>query len=252
MITKEIPEGILTYRCRSCGSTDIVKNGHNRLGQRQYWCKACGVRRVLEARRTPKEENPDKPKALKAALERCSLRGVARIFQVSRNTLREWILEHLQTLPTLAETLLPAQAEDVLEWDEVWSFVGSKQEQEWLWTVLCRRTRQIVAYALGDRSAETCERLWQQLPEAYRACYSYSDFWRAYQAVLPVEHHQAVGKATVETAHQERWYNTLRQWVGRYTRKTLSFSKSRDWHARFTHWFIISHNLRCLLRLSLT
>ncbi len=252
MITQEVPEGVLTYRCRSCSSTQLVKNGHNRLGQQQYWCKACGARRVLEPRRTPKEANSDKPQALKACLERCSLRGVARIFQVSRNTLRAWIIEHFKSLPSLAETLVPAQPDDVLEWDEVWSFVGKKQEQVWLWTVLCRRTRQIVAYALGDHSAATCQRLWEQLPPEYRTCYSYSDFWRAYQAVLPADQHQAVGKETGHTAHQERWYNTLRQWLGRYTRKTLSFSKSLAWHKLFTHWFIIDHNLRWAHRFSLT
>lgn len=252
MITKELPEGTLTYRCGNCSSTNIVKNGHNRLGQQQYWCKACDARRVLEPRRTPKEENPDKPKALKACLERCSLRGVARIFEISRNTLRDWIREHLKTLPALGDTLLPAQPDDLLEWDEVWSFVGCKADQEWLWTVLCRRTRQIVAYALGDHSAATCQGLWEQLPPDYRACYSYSDFWRAYQAVLPSDQNQAVGKETGETAHQERWGNTLRQWLDRYTRKTLSFSKSRSWHKHFTHWFIIEHNLPWAERLSLT
>jgi IS1 family transposase len=52
--------------------------------------------------------------------------------------------------------LLPAQAEDVLELDEVWSFVFIKTAKYWLWTALCRRTRQIVAFVIGDHSAETC------------------------------------------------------------------------------------------------
>jgi IS1 family transposase len=34
--------------------------------------------------------------------------------------------------------LLPAQAEDELELDEMWSFVLKKSEKRWLWTVLCR------------------------------------------------------------------------------------------------------------------
>jgi IS1 transposase len=53
--------------------------------------------------------------------------------------------------------LLPAQAEDVLELDEVWSFVFIKTAKYWLWTAMCRRTRQIVAFVIGDHSAETCQ-----------------------------------------------------------------------------------------------
>jgi len=36
---------------------------------------------------------------------------------------------------------VPAQAGDVLELDELWSDVGSKKNQVWLWIALCRRTR---------------------------------------------------------------------------------------------------------------
>jgi hypothetical protein len=38
--------------------------------------------------------------------------------------------------------------------------------------------------------------------------------------------HTAVGKETGETAHVERWNNTLRQRLACFVRMTLSFSKS--------------------------
>ena len=44
--------------------------------------------------------------------------------------------------------------------------------------------------------------------------------------MFPSETHRCVGKETGETAHIERWNNTLRQRIGRYVRQTLSFSKS--------------------------
>lgn len=40
------------------------------------------------------------------------------------------------------------------------------------------------------------------------------------------EQHSAVGKATREAAHVERWNNTLRQRLACIVRMTLSFSKS--------------------------
>ena len=76
-----------------------------------------------------------------------------------------------------------------------------------------------------DRSEKTCRRLWEAIPQAYRGGHCYTDFWSAYQAVILEEQHGAVGKETGETAHVERWNNTLRQRLARFVRKTLSFSR---------------------------
>lgn len=101
----------------------------------------------------------------------------------------------------------PAQAGDVLELDEAWSFVGRRSNKRWLWTAMCRRTRQIVAFAIGDHSARTCARLWSKIPDGYRACQSFSDFWKAYRQVFSAETHQQVGKAAGEVSLMERFYS---------------------------------------------
>ncbi len=44
--------------------------------------------------------------------------------------------------------------------------------------------------------------------------------------VFPKETHRSVGKDSGQTNPVERWNNTLRQWLARYIRKTLPFSKS--------------------------
>lgn len=109
---------------------------------------------------------------------------------------------------------------------------------------MCHCTRQILAFAIGDRSAQTCRHLWSRIPEEYRGCASFSDFWEAYQKVLPGESHQQVGKDSGEVNHMERWNCTLRQWLGRFTRKTLSFSKVDYMHQLVTRWFIVEYNLK--------
>jgi IS1 family transposase len=179
---------------------------------------------------------------LRAYKERASMRGLERIFNVVRQTVAGWIKEIVQALPHLNDTLQPAQPDDVLELDEAWSFVSKKAQKRWLWTALCRRTRQIVAFVIGDHSERTCRRLWNKIPQGYQACHSFSDFWKAYRQVFPQETHRCVGKETGETAHMERWYNTLRQRLARYVRKTLSFSKSDAYHNMVTKWFIVEYN----------
>lgn len=145
----------------------------------------------------------------------------------------------------LTETLLPARNGDVVEFDELWSFVGSKAGQCWLWLALCRRTRQVVAYALGDRTEATCRVLWSRLPRAYRYRRSFSDFWRAYQNVLPARTHHPVSKESGQTNHVERLnntLNTLRQRLGCLVRKTLSFSKCPVWHEVRVKLFLLRYN----------
>ena len=116
------------------------------------------------------------------------------MFGVGRKTIKQWFKTALQALPRFANSINPAQGDDVLELDELWSFVGNKKRQVWLWIALCRRTRQVVAYTLGDRSTQTCQQLYNNLPESYKHCKSYSDFWDTYQKVFPKATHQSWAK----------------------------------------------------------
>jgi IS1 family transposase len=157
------------------------------------------------------------------------------------------------TLPDLQETLIapdPAEpTQSVLELDELWSFVRKRVNKRWIWIALCRATRQVVAYVVGDRSAATCRKLWEQIPVAYRHAHCYSDFWEAYQLVIPSAQHTAVGKETGLTAHVERWNSTLRQRLGRFVRKSLSFSKSDMMHELCLRLFLHDYNLSLALSL---
>jgi len=143
----------------------------------------------------------------------------------------------------LENTLLPALPEDVLEVDEVWSFVGNKHNRVWIWLALCRRTRQIVAWWYGTRDTFDCKMLWHKVPESYRHCFCFSDQWDAYGKVLPREQHRACPKKEGQTNHVERFNLTMRQSVARLVRKTLSFSKRLLPHLRALRHFLVQYNL---------
>ncbi len=130
----------------------------------------------------------------------------------------------------------------MLELDEVWSFVQKKANKSWLWIGLCRRTREVVAYAVGGRGADVCEQLKKNIPQAYCSAQTVSDFWEAYKNVFGRDH-RSVGKDSGETAHVERWNNTLRQQLGRFVRKTLSFSKIQENHEASLKLFIHEYNI---------
>ena len=229
-----------TCHCRVCDSPNIVRNGTIDAVRRSITAKTAVHIGCSNPCRLTRRYTADDPEHLQGARQPTRPR---RIFGVARQTVLRWLKERVQRLPDLKDTLVSPQANDVLELDELWSFVLKKDAKRWLWLALCRRTRQVVAFVIGDRSDATCRRLWNKIPESYRACHSYSDFWAAYQKVFSRETHQSVGKESGQTAHVERWNNTLRQRLARFVRKTLSFSKSDVYHSIVAKWFIAEYNL---------
>ena len=69
----------------------------------------------------------------------------------------------------------------------------------------------------------------------------YSDFWEAYANVIPAAQHVRCDERG-ETNHIERWNNTFRQRVGRFVRRTLSFSKSDFMHEVAVRLFVHHYN----------
>ena len=87
-----------------------------------------------------------------------------------------------------------AVPDDTLEIDEAWSFVRKRVNQRWLWTVMLRRTRHIIAFVFGDRSERACQRLWRRIPPDFRQGARSSDFWKASAVVVPkITHDVHVG-----------------------------------------------------------
>lgn len=93
------------------------------------------------------------------------------------------------------------------------------------------------------RSSQSAKQLWQSLPPVYRQCaICYTDFWEAYEQILPSKRHKAVGKDSGKTSYIERFNNTLRQRVGCLVCKTLSFSKILDNHIGAIWYFVHHYN----------
>jgi len=222
----------------------VVRNGHDYKGSQKYHCKDCGRYGTLNAQRG--YEVSVQTQVKRGVLERLSWRGLERMMKVSRRTISRWLVKWMDAVPPLETSLLPAELGDVLELDELWSFVGSKQQPRWLWLALCRRTRQVVAYWIGDRSEIGALQLWRRIPREYVRCASFSDRWQPYAHIFDPQRHRMVGKEEGETNHVERWFNTLRQRLARFTRKTLAFSKRDDVHEGMLRLFIYDYNLSCI------
>jgi transposase-like protein len=76
------------FHCPNCQQAEpVVRFGTNRSGTRRPWCKVC--RKVFTPQPRDRSVTPEKEESIAAALtERLSQRAVARLLQVSRDTIR--------------------------------------------------------------------------------------------------------------------------------------------------------------------
>ncbi len=123
--------------------------------------------------------------------------------------------------------------------------VAKKENKQWLWAALCKQTRQIVAYVIGDRSELTFKRLLRKIP--LPIC----DVSRTVISGSPTKlcskgNHRQVGKGSGKTNHIERYWATLRARITRYVRKSLSFSRKLKYHHLVTKLFMVNYNQECI------
>lgn len=124
------------------------------------------------------------------------------------------------------ETTVVIKRIDEAEVDEMWSYVGNKKEQRWLWHAINHRTGTVLAYVFGRRKDEVFLKL-QTLLEPFGITRYYTDSLGTYQRHLdPAQH--CPGKRN--TQRIERKHLALRTRIKRLARKTICFSRSIQMH----------------------
>lgn len=113
-----------------------------------------------------------------------------------------------------------------VEVDEMWSYVGNKSNQRWLWHAIERASGKVLAYVLGKRQDGVLLEL-KTLLKPFGITRFYSDDWGAYERCLPPSKH-VIGKRN--TQRIERKHLTLRTRIKRLARRTICFSKSEQMH----------------------
>lgn len=224
--------------CPRCSRGNIKKNGTTSQGKQKYLCQVCrrqfitdyryqGCRPSVVARIVP------------LSLNGCGIRDITRVLGVSPNTVLKTLRRHAAKLKR--PRLPPHIAE--LEVDEMWSFVGKKEQQAWLWYAYEPRSHRIVAWTVGERTDQTCRRLLRQLRRCrvLRFC---TDEWKSYQKFIPWAQHW-VGKRWTQGI--ERQNLNFRTHLKRLQRRTICFSKSTEMHEAVLKLYIHQHNAQHLL-----
>jgi IS1 family transposase len=155
---------------------------------------------------------------VRLVVEGIGLRGVARALQIGVNTVTRIILK------AAAEVTRPLPANDqlTLEVDELWTYVGRKDNEYWVAYALDRKTREVVDFVIGKRTKGTLKLLIDRLL-LLRPLVIRTDKLTIYQRIIPKCLHRA-GAYLVNRI--ERKNLSLRTHLKRLSRKTICFSRS--------------------------
>ena len=108
------------------------------------------------------------------------------------------------------------------ELDDMWSSVGKKAHQRWLWHAIDHHTGEVLADVFGRRTDDVFLRLKALLAPCGITRYD-TDGWGPYERYVDAEHH------TVGKEHMQRIENThltLRTRIKRLMRRTICLSKT--------------------------
>ncbi|MCU0680613.1 MAG: IS1 family transposase, partial [Planctomycetes bacterium] len=97
------------------------------------------------------------------------------------------------------------------ELDEMWSYVGKKQEARWLWHAIDHQTGAVLAYTFGSRKDKVFKEL-QELLNPFKICKFYTDDWGSYNRHLEESKHE-IGKRNTQKI--ERKHLTFRTRIKR-------------------------------------
>ena len=101
------------------------------------------------------------------------------------------------------------------------AFVGSKRNKLWIWTAVNHKQAGILAWVIGDRSAETFESLWR-IVKCWQCFFYVTDAWKVYPTFIAAED-QIVSKTYMTRVEVEN--TRLRHYLARLHRKTLCYSR---------------------------
>ncbi|MBE9187997.1 IS1 family transposase [Microcoleus sp. LEGE 07076] len=187
-MTVEIPH------CPNCGSKEVSRNGKTRHGKQSFKCRECSRQFVLNPAGKPITEEQKELRS-RMLLERISQAGIARVLQMSEDTVQRYVNSQATAVKKQVEVTPKEKKRLNVQMDELWSFVDSKGNQQWVWLALDAQTREIVGVHIGARSALSAQYLWNSMPPVYRqSAVIYTDHWSAYDSVLPSKRHQSVDK----------------------------------------------------------
>jgi transposase-like protein len=157
---------LIAVRCPHCQNDQVTKRGKTARGTQRYLChhQECITNSFLLDYHNRGCLPEGKDLIIDMSLNASGVRDTAQSLHVSTNTVlselkkKESALESVNTalLNTLNPNEMTVDIERAgeAEMDEMWSYVGNKNNPRWLWPAIDHRTGAVLAYVFGRRKDE--------------------------------------------------------------------------------------------------
>lgn len=150
--------------------------------------------------------------------EGCGIRSISRILKISKNT----VLSRIIYIGNNIKPKLFAKLGCKFELDEIWTFIGKKDNVTWITYVLERESKNVIDFFVGRKTMENIKPLINKVlllnPKTI-----YTDKLNIYPPLIPKEIHKRFQYCTNII---ERNNLTKRNHIKRLSRKTICFSRS--------------------------
>jgi insertion element IS1 protein InsB len=201
------------------GQSDRLVNNGSTAGKPKKRCRPCGF---PFTRPTPR----GKPLAMKVhaglwSLSGISMHCIACLLRVSAQSVLNWLRTFAQEHDEKPE---PTSSAIILELDEMWHYLKQKRRKLWIWKALDRDTGQLPDWECGRRDQATLKKRVDRLLPWDVKVYG-TDNWATYASVIPQD---TLAQSKAMTHAIERHHGRQRHWFGRFTRKSIIVSKSKE------------------------
>jgi insertion element IS1 protein InsB len=204
--------------CPQCQSDRLVNNG-SAAGKPKKQCQQCGYQLT---RTTPRGKPlTTKINAVLLYWSGISMNRIAFLLRVSAQAVLNWIRAFAKAHEEKPE---PTGRTIVLELDEMWHYVKQKRQKLWIWKALDRDTGPLLDWECGRRDKTTLKKLVNRLARWDVNVYC-TDQWGTYTSVIPQD---KLMQSKTTTHGIERNHCRQRHWFGRFTRKSIIVSKSKE------------------------
>jgi insertion element IS1 protein InsB len=122
------------------------------------------------------------------------------------------------------EKLEPTSRAIILELDEMWHYLKQRRRKLWIWKALDRDTGQLLDWECGRRDKATLKKLVDRLLPGDVKVYGTAQ-WPTYASAIPQD---TLVQSKAMTHDIERNHGRQRHWFGRFKRKSIIVSKSKE------------------------
>ena len=189
--------------------------GRQRSGVQRYRCGFCKKYRPEKYSHRAYEAGTDEM-VRSLVCEGVGIRSIGRVLGIAAGT----VLARIGRLAKAVERPPVAADQESFEVDELWTYIGRKEDEHWVAYAL-DKARNVIDFVVGRRTVSTLRQLIERLL-ASGVRKIKTDRLTHYQRIIPKERHH---RSAYGINHIERKNLTLRTHLKRLGRRTICFNK---------------------------